>query len=472
MGKIRQQLQRAHDDGWLSSRTPGGHIKLMHPAAAGPVFASSSPSDRRTEQNLQAQLRRALPSVTASAEPAVRTPANAVKARPAARPKTEPVYFTSLPQYRSPPRRAVDDAPNLRPVIPSREAVFAWAVASMRLRQKGIEWSTLRVLRARYRRDFDYHAAILTAYQQIPRAEIARLRAACRAGRIVPPAGTPIDISPFIPCKAVAMSETASIDVHPASPTLNELTAALETERSNRSKAMRELADLRARSYAVQTVSAELEQQKAMVTGLEHDLQTASAELNRVQSAQEVQDAAITERLDRIETTLQHVIACLAARPVPATLANPVDAAVPPVTQATTQATTPVPPEQWGKPGGSQPRADKPGSKPATAGRRGSAQPYRGPYRPTSAAPAPASRKPATDRAAPAAPVINHATIGLRIRAARQVCGLSQIDLGDMLNVSGTTVSFWERGKSPVRPEILRTLAKHLNVTEGYLRGG
>jgi len=62
-------------------------------------------------------------------------------------------------------------------------------------------------------------------------------------------------------------------------------------------------------------------------------------------------------------------------------------------------------------------------------------------------------------------------TIGDRIRALRQDRGLSQIELGDMLHVSGTTVSFWETGKSPVRPSYMQALARSLNVTEEFLRG-
>lgn len=57
-------LRQASADGWTITRTNGGHLRLTHPAAAGPIFAASTPSCHRAEANLEAMLRRALPTET------------------------------------------------------------------------------------------------------------------------------------------------------------------------------------------------------------------------------------------------------------------------------------------------------------------------------------------------------------------------------------------------------------------------
>jgi hypothetical protein len=49
-------------EGWVASRTSGGHVRLMHPDAPHPVFAPSTPSDWRCCHQTRAQMRRALRS--------------------------------------------------------------------------------------------------------------------------------------------------------------------------------------------------------------------------------------------------------------------------------------------------------------------------------------------------------------------------------------------------------------------------
>lgn len=53
-------LRRARRDGWQASPTRGGHIRLEHPDAAGPVIAPSTPSDHRAMANAMAEMRRQL----------------------------------------------------------------------------------------------------------------------------------------------------------------------------------------------------------------------------------------------------------------------------------------------------------------------------------------------------------------------------------------------------------------------------
>jgi hypothetical protein len=50
--KYRGVLANLQDEGWRIRKTNGGHLKLTHPDAAGPVFGAFTPSDRRASLNL------------------------------------------------------------------------------------------------------------------------------------------------------------------------------------------------------------------------------------------------------------------------------------------------------------------------------------------------------------------------------------------------------------------------------------
>lgn len=53
-------LRRIRKDGWTARITGGGHLKLEHPSAAGPVFAARTPRSPRSWVNSMADMRRAL----------------------------------------------------------------------------------------------------------------------------------------------------------------------------------------------------------------------------------------------------------------------------------------------------------------------------------------------------------------------------------------------------------------------------
>jgi predicted RNA binding protein YcfA (HicA-like mRNA interferase family) len=57
MTKLRRALER---DGFVVTRTNGGHLRINHPAMSGCVFGPSTPSDRRGLKNLLATLKRNL----------------------------------------------------------------------------------------------------------------------------------------------------------------------------------------------------------------------------------------------------------------------------------------------------------------------------------------------------------------------------------------------------------------------------
>jgi hypothetical protein len=62
--KARDLRQMAKRAGWMVSVTNGGHLRLEHPQASGPVIASATSSDRRALYNTRADMRRALPKRT------------------------------------------------------------------------------------------------------------------------------------------------------------------------------------------------------------------------------------------------------------------------------------------------------------------------------------------------------------------------------------------------------------------------
>lgn len=55
MKEARRLLER---QGFIATKTRGGHWRFEHPAMNGPVFAPDTPSDHRGMRNLFATLRR------------------------------------------------------------------------------------------------------------------------------------------------------------------------------------------------------------------------------------------------------------------------------------------------------------------------------------------------------------------------------------------------------------------------------
>ncbi len=59
MKEVRRELQR---QGFVATKTRGGHWRFEHPNMYGPVFAPDTPSDHRAIKNLFATLRRKMRS--------------------------------------------------------------------------------------------------------------------------------------------------------------------------------------------------------------------------------------------------------------------------------------------------------------------------------------------------------------------------------------------------------------------------
>lgn len=61
--------------------------------------------------------------------------------------------------------------------------------------------------------------------------------------------------------------------------------------------------------------------------------------------------------------------------------------------------------------------------------------------------------------------------IGSRIKEERIKQGLTQEELGNMIGVSKTTISYYERGKEQPKMEKLKKLTEVLNLTPNYIFG-
>ncbi|MGQ9556903.1 MAG: helix-turn-helix domain-containing protein [Desulfurispora sp.] len=63
-------------------------------------------------------------------------------------------------------------------------------------------------------------------------------------------------------------------------------------------------------------------------------------------------------------------------------------------------------------------------------------------------------------------------SLGERLKKARESRGLTQIQLGKMVNVSDATINRYERGQRKPTPEMLSKLAEILHVSVDYLVDG
>lgn len=61
---MRDEIKALSLEGWVPSRTNGGHIKLQHPDTETPVFCSSTPGDKKTHLYLRKDCRNALMGTT------------------------------------------------------------------------------------------------------------------------------------------------------------------------------------------------------------------------------------------------------------------------------------------------------------------------------------------------------------------------------------------------------------------------
>lgn len=57
----------------------------------------------------------------------------------------------------------------------------------------------------------------------------------------------------------------------------------------------------------------------------------------------------------------------------------------------------------------------------------------------------------------------------MSLRSIRQAVGISQSDLGDLMNVSRQTIAAWEQGVTEPVPTVIRKLAWVLRVSEAEI---
>lgn len=62
-------------------------------------------------------------------------------------------------------------------------------------------------------------------------------------------------------------------------------------------------------------------------------------------------------------------------------------------------------------------------------------------------------------------------TLSLNIKKYRELRQLTQDELGDLLEVSGKTISSWEKGRSEPKIDMIEKISKVLNCTNSQLLG-
>lgn len=63
------------------------------------------------------------------------------------------------------------------------------------------------------------------------------------------------------------------------------------------------------------------------------------------------------------------------------------------------------------------------------------------------------------------------ATLSFNIKKYREMKHLTQDELGELLNVSGKTISSWEKARSEPKMDMIEKLAKILNCSQSQLIG-
>lgn len=67
---------------------------------------------------------------------------------------------------------------------------------------------------------------------------------------------------------------------------------------------------------------------------------------------------------------------------------------------------------------------------------------------------------------------IDKTTIGGRIKAARKALGMTQEDLAELMCSTGALICCYEKDKVDLSLNVIRLLAKHLQVSAAYLVDG
>lgn len=103
MGDTRDFLKRWQEQGWIVTRTNGGHLKFTHAEVPNPVFHGSTPSDIRAAKNHDAMLRRMLRQARGG---------ETIQARNAASSEGVVVIRKPLPSSRKPAGQDFRELPN------------------------------------------------------------------------------------------------------------------------------------------------------------------------------------------------------------------------------------------------------------------------------------------------------------------------------------------------------------------------
>lgn len=118
---MRDEIKALSLEGWVPSKTNGGHIKLQHPDTEIPVFCSSTPGDKKTHLYLRKDCRNALMGTTRFAPQAAPVSEEELRNIMKSRKDADKPPSARKGRHVSPPRRDADrnrKTPELRPTPP------------------------------------------------------------------------------------------------------------------------------------------------------------------------------------------------------------------------------------------------------------------------------------------------------------------------------------------------------------------
>jgi len=437
--QVIESLRGWMKDGWTATKTNGGHWRLTHPEVDKPIFCPSTPSDWRSMLNTQALIRRSRRSDDIQDSTEQKTKIIKSKPKPNNTQVIFDLYGIDIPgrRFKRMPRKGqwvtdsdlvFDDDDNAADEPDNTEAVLAWSLAYMRLRAEGHGIDVVRVLRNRFRTDEEFRATILKKFQDSSPEEYAALRAERRHGSKAVSVPPPLFVVPKPSSENYSKQVDFDQQIIALQAKLTEAKQALEAERarilsltqkmeSTEASLRQELIDMRTRKNQAEAMRNDMEEQlqEERAKRMETADEALGPHLRMLSELFQQHIAKMDERFGDIERRFNTFGRHLSD------IEEKLSAFVPATGQTT------------------------PRQKPEVEGLK---------------------KRP---RNGGVVQKDGFETIGEHIKFLRNKLGLSQTALGSMVGTSGSTISFWESGKSQVGQQYMKKLCKALKVTEAVL---
>ena len=198
-----QRLKQWESEGWNVEKRRGGHLMLLHPNAAKPVFCASTPSDWRAIYNIEAELRRAIGRSEKFAEETHQEHEQVLcVSRQKLRPKpvsTQPKHRKYFIPYRPEEVNPEVSAEDLLPLFERtnkrlRADVWRWQFLQMRIANREI--ALIHIIRRRIMTDDDFFQRAIQNFSKNGILETIQMRTTLRARGSIPIAKQTPNVEP------------------------------------------------------------------------------------------------------------------------------------------------------------------------------------------------------------------------------------------------------------------------------------